>query len=162
MLCDAPDRNEPDQEDDDRELEQQLAAVDVAELAVERHGRRRRQQVGRDHPREVLQAAEVADDRRQRRRDDRLVERREQHAEHQPAEDDQHLAVRELALPFRGRVRHRDLFDHRAAPWAIAALRVDTSSGATSPRAARLASSTCSRIDSSARASVFVRWRAKC
>ena len=37
--------------------------------------------------REVVEAAEVADDRRQRGRDDRLVERGQEHAEHQRAED---------------------------------------------------------------------------
>ena len=37
--------------------------------------------------RQVLEPAEVADDRRQRRRDDRLVERGQEHAEHERGED---------------------------------------------------------------------------
>jgi hypothetical protein len=49
----------------------------------------------------VLQAAEVADDRRQRGRDDRLVERREQDDEHQRAEDqaDARRRLGDLAHP---------------------------------------------------------------
>jgi hypothetical protein len=49
-----------DEEDHDRALERPLAAVEIAELAVQRPGDRRREQVGRHDPREVLQAAEVA------------------------------------------------------------------------------------------------------
>jgi hypothetical protein len=81
------------EEHDDRDLEQDLSSVDVAELAVQRHRGRGCQQVGRDHPRQVLQTPELADDRRQRGGHDRLVERRQQHAEHQPAEHDQDLAM---------------------------------------------------------------------
>ena len=40
---------------------------------------------------------QVGDDRRERGRDDRLVERREQHAEHQRPEDHQDPAVLSLA-----------------------------------------------------------------
>ena len=69
-----------------------LAAVQVAELAVQRRHDRLRQQVRGDDPREVLEAAEVADDRRQRRRDDRLIERGEQHHEHEAREDDVDVA----------------------------------------------------------------------
>ena len=82
-----PAEHRADQEDDDRDLERLLAAVEIAELAVERAGDRRREQVRGHDPREVLEPAEVADDRRQRGRDDRLVERREQDDEHQRAED---------------------------------------------------------------------------
>ena len=73
-------------EDQDRDEEHGLAPVHVAELAVERRRGGRREQVGRDHPRQVLEAAELADDRRQRRRHDRLIERGEEHAEHQRGE----------------------------------------------------------------------------
>ena len=76
-----------DQEQHDRDLQHELAAVQVAELAVDRRGDRGRQQVRRDHPRQVLDAAEVADDRRQRRGDDRLVEGRQEQHEHQRRED---------------------------------------------------------------------------
>src|SRR5581483_5116046 len=85
-----------DQEDDDRDLQRSLAAVEVAELAVERPCDRGREQVRRHDPRQMLDAAEVADDRRQRGRDDRLVERREQDDEDQRAEDDAHTLRRLL------------------------------------------------------------------
>ena len=75
------------QEDQDRGQEDGLAPVHVAELAVQRRRGRRRQQVGRHDPAQVVQPAEVADDRRQRGRDDRLVERGQEHAQHQRAED---------------------------------------------------------------------------
>jgi hypothetical protein len=37
----------------------------------------------------VLEPAKIADDRRESRRDDGLVERRDEHAEQEPGEDDQ-------------------------------------------------------------------------
>ena len=87
VLRDAAERG-ADEEGHDRDLEHDLASVEVAELPVQRAGHRRREQVGGHDPGQVLEAAEVADDRRQRRRHDRLVERREQDDEHQRAEDD--------------------------------------------------------------------------
>jgi hypothetical protein len=48
----------------------------------------------------VLEAAEVADDARQRRRHDRLVQRRQQHPEHQPGEHDQRAAAAEQVRTF--------------------------------------------------------------
>ena len=83
------------QEDDDRRLEEELAPVLVAELAPQRRRDGRGEQVGDDDPGEVRRAVEVGDDRRQRGRDDRLVERRQEHPEHQRADDDQHAAVAE-------------------------------------------------------------------
>ena len=82
-----PAEHRADEEDDDRDLERLLAPVEVAELAVERAGDRRGEQVRGHDPGEVLEPAEVADDRRQRGRDDRLVERREEDHEHERAED---------------------------------------------------------------------------
>ena len=73
-----------DQEDDHAAEEEDAATVDVGELAVDRHGNRRGEQVGGDNPGIVLAAAaQVTDDLWQGGRDDGLVERREQHAEHQ-------------------------------------------------------------------------------
>ena len=77
-----------------RRLHDTLATVQVAELAVERRHDGLGEEVRRDDPREVREAAELADDRRQRGGDDRRIERREQHREHEPAEDHQHLLVR--------------------------------------------------------------------
>ena len=63
-----------DEEDHDRRLEDDPAAVEVAELPVHRPDHGRGEQVCGHDPREMLDPAEVADDRRQRRRHDRLVE----------------------------------------------------------------------------------------
>ena len=82
-----PAEGRADEEDHDRRLEDDPAPVEVAELAVERPDDGRGEQVRGHDPREMLDPAEVADDRRQRRRHDRLVERREQQDEHQRAED---------------------------------------------------------------------------
>ena len=82
-----PGEHRAGEEDEDRGQEDGLAPVHVAELAVDRRRDRRREQVRGDDPREVVEAAEVADDRRQRGRDDRLVERGQEHAEHQRGED---------------------------------------------------------------------------
>jgi hypothetical protein len=92
-----PAQRRANQEDHDRALQDELAAEEVAELPVDRPDHRRSQQVGRDDPRELRDAAEVADDRRQRRGDDRLVERREQQHEQQRAED-QANALRGLVV----------------------------------------------------------------
>ena len=79
-----------DEEDHDRGLEDDLAPVEIAELAVERPGNRRGQQVRRDDPGQMVEPAELADDGRQRRRDDRLVERGQQQDEQERAEDQPH------------------------------------------------------------------------
>jgi hypothetical protein len=62
----------------------------------------RGEQVGGHHPRQVVQAAEVADDRRQRGRHDRLVERRQEHAEHQCGEHRDKGAPGERRVARRG------------------------------------------------------------
>ena len=77
-----------DEKDHDGGLEEPLPAVHVAELAPQRRRGRRRQQIGGHDPRQVRGASEVPNDRRQRRRHDRLVESGEQHPEHQGAEDE--------------------------------------------------------------------------
>jgi hypothetical protein len=81
------------QEDHQGDLEHDLAAVKVAELAVHGRHRRLRQQIRGDHPGDVVEASEVADDRRQRRRDDRLIERGHQQHEHQAREHDEDALV---------------------------------------------------------------------
>ena len=99
-----PAEHRPDEEDHERSLQHDLAPVEVAELAVERRHDRHREQVRGDDPREVLEAAELADDRRQRGRHDRLVERRQQHHEHQPADDEEHRPA--VGRPLGDRVDH--------------------------------------------------------
>jgi hypothetical protein len=82
-----PGQNRAGEEDHDRGLEDRLAPEQVAELAVERGRGGRGDEVGRDDPGQVVQAAEVADDRGEGGRDDRLVERRQEHPQHEGAED---------------------------------------------------------------------------
>ncbi len=76
-------RGRADDEHRDREQEQLLAAVEVAELAVDRRGDRRGDQVGRRHPGLDREAVQVVGDGADRRTDDGLVERREEHAQQQ-------------------------------------------------------------------------------
>ena len=76
-----------DQEDDDADHEHRLAAVEVGQLAVERDADRAGQQVDRDDPDVEVVAAQLGDDRRQRRADDRLVEGAQEQPEHDREED---------------------------------------------------------------------------
>ena len=76
-----------------------LAAVGVGELAPDRHGSGRRQQVAGGHPHVVLEAVQAADDHRQGGADDRLVEGRQQHAEHHAGEDEADAATAERVAP---------------------------------------------------------------
>jgi hypothetical protein len=82
-----PAERRADQEDHDRRLQDDPAPVEVAELSVHRPHDGRREQIRRHDPGEMLDPAEIADDRRQRRRDDRLIERRQQQHEHERPED---------------------------------------------------------------------------
>ena len=91
-----PGEHRAHQEDRDRGQEDGLAPEHVAELAVEGRGDGRGEEVGGHDPGEVVEAAELADDRRERRRDDRLVERRQEHAEH---ERDEHRRQRPSRQP---------------------------------------------------------------
>ena len=83
-----PAQHRSDEEDDDRGLDDDLASIQIAELPVQRARDGRREQVRGHDPREVREPAEVADDGRQSSGHDRLVERREEHDEHERAEDD--------------------------------------------------------------------------
>jgi hypothetical protein len=107
VLAEAAERG-ADEEDRDRRLQHDLAAVEIAELAVDRPGDGRGEQVRRDDPGELRDAAEVADDRRQRRRHDRLVERREQEHEHQRAEDQAHAMAARGRRGFGSGAHHGD------------------------------------------------------
>ena len=112
-----PGQGRADQEDDDRRLEELLAAVQVAELAPQRGRDRRGENVGGHHPGQVVQAMQVTRDRRQGRGDDRLIERGQEHAEHQRPEDDQDPLVLRLAhLVGPGDGRRTGTFTHRAPP----------------------------------------------
>ena len=66
----------------ERDLEQRLAPVAVAELAPERRRRRGRDDIRGYDPGDVAEATEVGGDRGQRRREDRLIEDSWQHRQH--------------------------------------------------------------------------------
>ena len=86
-------KRRPDQENDDGRLQDGRAAEEVAELAVKRHHHRRGQEISRDDPREMRQSADLADDRWQGRRDDRLVERSKQQNERKCRENCEPVAL---------------------------------------------------------------------
>jgi hypothetical protein len=90
-----------DQEDHDGGLEEDLAAVLVAELAPQRGRGGRGQDVGGDDPRQVRQAVQVAGDGRQRRGHDGLVQRGEQHPEQQRPDDHQQPPLVDRGRPGR-------------------------------------------------------------
>ena len=75
-----------DEKNDDRRLQYDAPSEEIAELAVKRHHDRRRQKICRDDPRKMRKPPDVADDRRQRSRDDRLIERSKQKDERQRRE----------------------------------------------------------------------------
>ncbi len=75
-------------EHDRGHLEDHLAAEQVAELADQHRRHGLREQVRGHHPGHVLGTAQVRHDRGQRGAHDRLVQGREQHAEHDRDEDD--------------------------------------------------------------------------
>ena len=64
--------------------------MDVGELAVERRDGGRGEQIGGDDPGEALDVRIGAADGRERGRHDGLVERREEHRQHQPEQDAAH------------------------------------------------------------------------
>ncbi len=81
------------QEDDDRQLEEVLAAVEVAELPPQWGRDGRGQEVGGDHPRQVVEPVQVTGDGGQGRRHDGLVERGQEHPQHQRHQDHEDPAV---------------------------------------------------------------------
>jgi hypothetical protein len=93
-----------------------LAAVEVGEPAVDRHGHRHRQQIGREHPAEKAEPAEVADDRRHRGGDDAAFHRR--HKRRDQRRRQHHAAARNHD---RGPVQLRQgLIQTAPPPWAKA------------------------------------------
>ncbi|OIQ70904.1 hypothetical protein GALL_474820 [mine drainage metagenome] len=63
------------------------AAIDVAKRSEHRRDRGRRQEIGRDHPRQAGDIPELPTDGRQRRGDDGLVEGGQKHRQHQAHQD---------------------------------------------------------------------------
>src|SRR5271165_3538028 len=71
-------------------------SVLVAQLPVERRDHGLGEQVGGGHPRDVIQAPKVAGNGGQRGGDDGGVQRRHEHDEHEPREDEGELAAVKL------------------------------------------------------------------
>ena len=111
-----------DQEDHDGQLEEALAAVEVAELSPQRRGDAGGQQVGGDHPREVVEPVQVAGDGRERRGHDGLVEGGQGHAHHEGAQDHQDPAVlgarRSSSRPVPSSHQSRASSRSRSRSWA--------------------------------------------
>ena len=69
--------------------------MDIGELAIERRHRRAGEQIGRHDPRQVIDIAEMPADGRQRGGDDGLVERAEEHRQHDAEHDGPDFGMRE-------------------------------------------------------------------
>jgi hypothetical protein len=120
----------PGEEDADRAQQDATAAVEVAELPVEGHRGDHRERVRRHHPGHPGEAADVVDDRRQRRGDDRAVQRAHHLAELEADEDHQGPSKPQVlhALPLRhprervlhGSGRPGPRVAHRPAAWVRA------------------------------------------
>src|SRR6185369_2214975 len=115
VVCQAAEER-ANHEDQGAQLEDPFAAEHVAELAGQHRGNRLGQQIGTDDPGQMSGAAEVADDRRQRGRHDRLVQCRQQHAEQNGAEDDVHLTPGEHRRSVRGGRHDFSGCGHRRPP----------------------------------------------
>ena len=95
VLCGSAERR-AQEEDQDRDDEERLAPVDVAEPAVQGHGYGRAEHVSGEDPRVLRDPSEVGNDTRERRGDDGLVEGGKEERHHQPGVDRQDPADREL------------------------------------------------------------------
>ena len=73
-------------ESDNRKNQEGLASELVRKLAVDRHRNRRKQDENGNHPAHVLHAVKLTDDRGQRRRQNRLVQRGHEHHNDQAQE----------------------------------------------------------------------------
>ena len=85
-----------DEEDPDPEQQQRLPAEDVGEAPVDRHEHGLREQVDREEPGKLVEPTEVANDLRDRGRDDRGVDRRQADREEQRRDDQPARAGRDL------------------------------------------------------------------
>ena len=86
---------------DDAEGDHRLAAEDVGELAVDRHGHGLGQQVGAEQPGELAEAADVADHARDGGGDHRAVQGDQRGGQHDRAEDRPALRPQPDSSPLR-------------------------------------------------------------
>ena len=77
----------------DRELQNDFATVQISELSVHRRDDSLRKQIRGNDPREMLESSEIADDCRQCGRHDRGIESGEEHCEYESAERNEDLSV---------------------------------------------------------------------
>ena len=68
------------------DLQDNFATKQIAEFTVQRHHDGGAEDIGRHYPGELIQAAQLTDNGRQRGRDDGLIKRRKQHHQQQRAE----------------------------------------------------------------------------
>ena len=87
--------NGADDEQADGDQHHHAPAVHVGKLAVERHHRRAGDEIGGHHPGQIAEVAEVLADGGQRGGDDGLVERAEEHRQHDADDDRQDFLVAE-------------------------------------------------------------------
>ena len=104
-----------DQENADGDVEEPLAAIDVAEFPVERRCRGGSDHEGGDHPGKVHEPAEIAHDSRQGGADDILVEGGEGERQHETGEDEIKLAAGNVGGG-RGRGGHDGKKEARRVP----------------------------------------------
>ena len=97
MLGASAQATEPSDENADRGEHHHAPAMDIGELAVERRHRRAGEQIGGHHPGQVVDIAEMPADGRQRGGDDGLVERAEEHRQHDAEHDGADFRMRERA-----------------------------------------------------------------
>ena len=103
MLGASAQASEPSDEQADGDQHHHAPAVDVGQLAVERRHRGAGEQVGGHHPGQIAEIAEMAADGRQRGRHDGLVERAEEHRQHDAEHDGADFRMRERARARLGR-----------------------------------------------------------
>ena len=89
----GPGEQRAEQEDRDGDDEQNAAAKDIAELAVERSRNGRHDEVCGGHPGLQGHSVQVVGNGAHRRRDHGLIESREEHASHEADHDQQNLTL---------------------------------------------------------------------
>ena len=87
-------------EDAQRDHDETATPVRVAKFAVDQRHRRRRHEIGHDHPRQTGDAVQVASDLRERRRNDRLIGRAEGDCQKGTAQKPECLALTTHTRPF--------------------------------------------------------------
>ena len=110
MFWEKPGEQRTDEERDDGDLEEQPPAVEVGDLAPQRRRGGRGEEVRRHDPGQLVEAAELGGDPGERRTDDALVQRGQEHADHQAAHDHEDLLVGQVALCVGG---------HEGSSWLV-------------------------------------------